>query len=74
MYFMIFNVFITSSITASNHLILQVMLVGEFKGQKVQDVKKMIQKFLVDTVSTRKCIRLFYFTLSDYFILFITNL
>lgn len=27
---------------------LQVMLVGDFKGKKVQDVKKVLQKKLID--------------------------
>lgn len=30
--------------------LLQVMLVDGFKGQKVQDVKKVIQKMMVDNV------------------------
>ena len=30
---------------------LQVMLVGDIKGQKVQDVKKKVQKQMVDNVS-----------------------
>lgn len=30
--------------------LLQVMLVDGFKGQKVQDVKKLIQKMMVDNV------------------------
>lgn len=30
--------------------LLQVMLVDEFKGQKVQDVKKRIQKLMLDKV------------------------
>jgi hypothetical protein len=29
---------------------LQVMLVGDFKGKKVQDVKKLLQKKLVDNM------------------------
>ena len=29
----------------------QVMLVGDIKGQKVQDVKKKVQKQMVDNVS-----------------------
>lgn len=31
-------------------VLLQVMLVDGFKGQKVQDVKKPIQKMMVDKV------------------------
>lgn len=31
-------------------LLLQVMLVDGFKGQKVQDVKKPIQKMMIDKV------------------------
>jgi len=27
----------------------QVLIVGEFKGQKVQDVKKVLQKTLIDS-------------------------
>lgn len=30
--------------------LLQIMLVDGFKGQKVQDVKKVIQKMMVDNV------------------------
>ena len=29
---------------------LQVMLVGDFKGKKVQDVKKVLQKKLIDNL------------------------
>ena len=29
---------------------LQVMLVGDFKGKKVQDVKKVLQKKLIDSL------------------------
>ena len=31
-------------------LYLQVMKVGEFSGQKVQDVKKVVQKQMIDKV------------------------
>jgi len=32
------------------HVDLQVMKIGEFKGQKVQDVKKLVQKTMIDKV------------------------
>jgi len=32
------------------YILSQVMIVGEYKGRKVQEVKKLIQKLLIDRV------------------------
>ena len=50
------------------------IIVGEFAGQKVQEVKKLVQKKMIESVSLQRLLRLLFFFNKEFVFVFVVSI